>query len=66
MSRKPTAIFGYDVFEQSLGENVKSETEKITWLQMEHNGAFARQGWEQGYVSAGIPWEKYSLGKGKS
>lgn len=33
---------------------------------MEHNGAFARQGWEQGYVSAGIPWEKYSLGKGKS
>ena len=37
-----TAIFGYDAFEQSVGENIKSETEKISWLQMEHNGAFAR------------------------
>lgn len=56
-------IFRYDVFEQSVGENVKSETEKLhscKWNTMEH----LQGGVEQGYVSAGALWEKYS-GKGR-
>ena len=42
------AIFGYDVFEQSVGENIKSETKKLhgcKWNTMEHL---------QGRVAAGL------------